>query len=64
MRVPNKAKDKKNQKTVTIYFNNKKATCKIDNVYIVLALFNYYIFIDNLFLLSSIKAKPYINILP
>ena len=47
MRVPNKAKDKKNQKTVTIYFNNKKATCKIDNVYIVLALFNYYIFVDN-----------------
>ena len=38
---------KKNKKTVTINFNNEKATCKIDNVYIVLALFNYYIFVDN-----------------
>ena len=37
----------KKKKTVTINFNNEKATCKIDNVYIVLALFNYYIFVDN-----------------
>ena len=35
------------KKTVTINFHNKKATCKIDNVYIVLVLFNYYIFVDN-----------------
>ena len=40
-------KKKKEKKAVTVNFNNKKAICKIDNVYTVLALFNYYIFVDN-----------------
>ena len=54
IRVSNKAED--------------KATCEIGNVYIVLTIFNYYIFVDNhqclLFILPSIKAKTYINRLP
>ena len=44
-------KTKKKTTTVIINFNNEKATCKIDNVYMsimsVLALFSYYIFVDN-----------------
>ena len=44
-------KTKKKTTTVIINFNNEKTTCKIDNVYMsimsVLALFSYYIFVDN-----------------